>query len=796
MTNSRFRAKLVIVKQDGETKTPLSGAGFRLFNASGEIVGEGCTDENGQITFENLKKGSYTYQECEAPPGYALDDTVYPLDITEHGKTITVTVDNTAIKPERDGSITVTKKSTDGSILTGAEYLLEYSTDNGASWQPVFTRTGDSIEAGGCTSSVLNNGRLTVNSAGTATFSGLKADRSIIYRLTETKAPDGCTLLAEPLYTGTFPVKVDKSFSSDDCEVIDGENYCYNGASDNEFSTDLLYGFKSGTQTSKFLEAIGLSENDRYAAADKEVDGAVVFYFHSDTLVDALKNSLTNNATSVKNALETYVRENGGTAMPETDGYGHSAVSDLPLGLYLFVETRVPEMVTETTAPFLISLPMTSTADNASWLYNVTLYPKNLTGIPTLEKTVREAKTSSGKNNGSADITDGFAHTATASVGDVLEYQIVSTLPSITSAASYLTDYSFIDTAEKGIPYLQNGVTIEFFKDAACTDKIATWTESDGKFNVSYTTTESGGYIMSIVMTEPGLSEINTSKAVYADASMVNSGYSDCTLRITYSAQLDKSANYGDKGNTNDVVLTWKRTNSSYYDTLVDDCHVYVFGLDLTKKFSDGKGDLSKVEFCLQNDADDYYVVAKYDETAKAYYVTGSTDDKAKATRFTPRSDGRLLIYGIEDDAYTITELKTDGAYTLLKNGIGLVISVGESSTVCDVYSSDVLGLIQNDPRYADVEEGLFHNMPQKHLEHKLLTASAKVDNKQVTLGSDNGSANAFVHLTVVNTKGFDLPKTGGYGNWMFPAIGLSLVAVAVVVIYFAFRDKKKETNK
>ena len=61
---------------------------------------------------------------------------------------------------------------------------------------------------------------------------------------------------------------------------------------------------------------------------------------------------------------------------------------------------------------------MTSTADNASWLYDVTLLPKNLTGIPTLEKTVREAKTSSGKNNGSAAIIDGFAHTATASVGD------------------------------------------------------------------------------------------------------------------------------------------------------------------------------------------------------------------------------------------------------------------------------------------------------------------------------------------------------------------------------------------
>ena len=203
---------------------------------------------------------------------------------------------------------------------------------------------------------------------------------------------------------------------------------------------------------------------------------------------------------------------------------------------------------------------------------------------------------------------------------------------------------------------------------------------------------------------------------------------------------------------------------------------------------------MSKVAFGLQNDADKYFVVAEYDEAASAYFVTGASDSTKSATRFKPRADGRILIYGLEDDAYTITEIKTDGAYTLLKDGIGVVITTSESS-VCDVYTTDVLGLIQNDPRYADVEEGLFHNMPQKHLEHKLLTASAKVDNKSVTLGPDNGSSNVFVPLTVVNTKGFDLPKTGGYGNWMFPAIGLSLVAVAGVVIYLAFRDKKKTSK-
>ena len=78
--------------------------------------------------------------------------------------------------------------------------------------------------------------------------------------------------------------------------------------------------------------------------------------------------------------------------------------------------------------------------------YDITLYPKNLTGIPSLEKTLREQISVTGKNGGSAtDITDGYAHTGTASDGDIIDYQIISTLPSITSAATYLTTYTFVD---------------------------------------------------------------------------------------------------------------------------------------------------------------------------------------------------------------------------------------------------------------------------------------------------------------------------------------------------------------
>ena len=71
----------------------------------------------------------------------------------------------------------------------------------------------------------------------------------------------------------------------------------------------------------------------------------------------------------------------------------------------------------------------------------------------------------------------------------------------------------------------------------------------------------------------------------------------------------------------------------------------------------------------------------------------------------------------------------------------------------CDIYVTDVLGVLQNDPRYADVPEGLYKNMPQKHLEHCLLTASAKVDDNDVSMNADGESANAVVPLTVVNAS-------------------------------------------
>ena len=82
---------------------------------------------------------------------------------------------------EEKGSITVRKVDVTGSPLTGAELLLETSTD-GKPW--------------------TERGKITTDSTGVAKWENLKT--GVQYRVTETKSPAGYTLLTEPLFAGTL----------------------------------------------------------------------------------------------------------------------------------------------------------------------------------------------------------------------------------------------------------------------------------------------------------------------------------------------------------------------------------------------------------------------------------------------------------------------------------------------------------------------------------------------------------------------------------------------------------------
>ena len=70
-----------IIKIDAHTKTPLKGAQFIVYKASGEVVGTYTTDGDGLIILPFLDNGWYKAVEHKSVPGYLLDDTPQDFEV-------------------------------------------------------------------------------------------------------------------------------------------------------------------------------------------------------------------------------------------------------------------------------------------------------------------------------------------------------------------------------------------------------------------------------------------------------------------------------------------------------------------------------------------------------------------------------------------------------------------------------------------------------------------------------------------------------------------------------------------
>ena len=164
-------------------------------------------------------------------------------------------------------------------------------------------------------------------------------------------------------------------------DIVQFSESTADGRTDNH--VEVLYGINK-TVGADFLKALGLENGAQLYANSDKLDETKYFY-QSDVLINALASGLEANSTTVKNALEKYMANNGGVKLAPTDAYGKTQTTDLDLGLYLCVETAVPEMVVSTVNPFLVSLPMTSvngsnaTDGGTRWIYDVTMVI--LTGV-------------------------------------------------------------------------------------------------------------------------------------------------------------------------------------------------------------------------------------------------------------------------------------------------------------------------------------------------------------------------------------------------------------------------------
>ena len=521
-------------------------------------------------------------------------------------------------------------------------------------------------------------------------------------------------------------------------------------------------------------------------------------YFTSQIINDKLASALEDNTAS-KDKLEDYMKTNNGTAMDLTDAQGVTKKDKLPLGLYLIVETKVPEDVTYTTNPWFVQLPSTD-SEGDDWFYDVVCYPKNETGIPTLDKRVRnnpdQDNVTTAEQSALADFTNAreeykYQSTVTASKAEKLDYQFISKLPHITSGTTYLSTYAFDDKMVKGMTYNKNAViAIYDNKDAADTtnvnnvDKsgaIAVWksSDTDPKFAVTYGKSGDDS-TMKVEMTKSGLNEINKK-------------YSDKYIVVYYTADVntDDTVVLGDKGNPNDVSLTWKRTSTDYWDILKDKCIVYSFGYNFTKKFSDNKGDATKVKFVIQNKSDNYYLVAKADSDG-IYQVTGKSATEEGATQFSPAADGKLIINGIEGDEYGFTETHSDAGYTLLKKEI--IVKINSTKADITPTQANITGIQSKNENDSTANDGVKNGTELANdVAVQTTGASATVDSKKATMSANGESVNAFVDMEVTNQKQFLLPMTGGVGSYALIIAGVVIAGCGFMIV--KKNQKRKEVQ-
>ena len=191
--NPLWTAAVSLHKKETGTDTPLV-ATFelceRLSDGTVKVLETGTTDASGNLAFTRrivyadgiCNKSTYFIRESAAPVGYVLDTREYPVSCSENNQVISITLENSPIL----GKLELRKRSSTGMPMMGVEFLLEFSLDEGKTWNQA--------------------GKLRTNEDGIAIFDSLKvytADgKQILYRVIETKTMNGSTLMPGPIWAG------------------------------------------------------------------------------------------------------------------------------------------------------------------------------------------------------------------------------------------------------------------------------------------------------------------------------------------------------------------------------------------------------------------------------------------------------------------------------------------------------------------------------------------------------------------------------------------------------------------
>lgn len=542
----------------------------------------------------------------------------------------------------------------------------------------------------------------------------------------------------------------------------------------------------SNKMTTDFITALNASGLVTVAA---DADAATVATAIKDftTTTDATSGAVSENTENTKKFAQ-WLGTNA-NLLKKVDTTSENTFACAADGYYIIVESKL----TGQDGSMTYHLLGTYNADNGADISVKASKPSVLKKVKEDDKTGtwEEADKYGAQYNDVADYTK----------GDMVPFRLIATLPSdIDVYDNYYIKYT--DSLDKGFVAPEtfkvtiDGATATSF-DVPITDGEGTADGGNIKVTATANATTGGTDIIVEV--------INVQK--YKDAATTNDSLSGTTVTVDYEAKFDTDAIVGRPGNYNDVYLTYSNNPNSTGDgttapsdedlgqTDKDGVVVFTYELDVYKYdgANESDGRLAGAQFVLSTkNAEGKTVYLNIDDTTKVYSwkevdtsVADFTWADAGVEIFTSVKDKDIIIPGLDDGTYTLTEIAAPGGFN-----IGGPWELVITATTANGQNHDAIG-----PNADTDSDGEGDGRTGEQLTEIVLTSNGDPADTNANGGTLNESEAGYddvggtlleegnVQVKIENNSGAQLPGTGGIGTTLFYLGGGAMVAIGGIYL-------------
>lgn len=321
-------------------------------------------------------------------------------------------------------------------------------------------------------------------------------------------------------------------------------------------------------------------------------------------------------------------------------------------------------------------------------------------------------------------------------IGREIKYEVIADIPHYDdSTLINSVKYIMTDTLSKGLDFVKNDVVIEVSGGGQDNKTLV----KDTDYTIAYSNNDK---VMTITYVYPNI-------MAYTD------------VKVNYAAKLNENAliGGGDLNNPNKIDLEYTNNPNTWETSKPwDDVKSYTYGVQINKvDDGDNSVKLEGAEFVLLD--------SNKEELASYTYNNGKVEVLNGGEIVRTDEEGLAYFVGLDAGVYYLRETKAPDGYILLSDDVKLEIIVKDKKA----------------------------GIAEYYLDGKLLTTSASIENGGEIVdasGAVKPTPSEVIIGTIANPKGFNLPRTGGAGTWMFTVGGI-LIMASMIAVFVKLRKKE-----